>query len=110
MVQIMVGMLTPHETIARNVGDGIWSDASQTTCETAGSSSSSRSSSRWSARRSEAASVPSPGCSNWLDGPEVAPRLRLGDDADAPPIQVNGESRVVIYLSDNGRGDGKPSA
>jgi hypothetical protein len=54
--------------------------------------------------------VPSPGCSNWLDGPEVAPRLRLGDDADAPPIQVNGESRVVIYLSDNGRGDGKPSA
>jgi hypothetical protein len=23
MVQIMVGMLTPHETIARNVGDGI---------------------------------------------------------------------------------------
>lgn len=37
-----------------------------------------------------------------LGGPEFAPRMRLSADVD-PPITINADARVTIFLPDNGR-------
>ena len=38
-----------------------------------------------------------------LAGPDFAPQMRLGGIDGAPPIAVNAETQVVVYLPDNNR-------
>lgn len=49
----------------------------------------------------------------WLachggDAWKMVERREIGGMADGVPIQVSTESKVVVYLPDNGRGDRKP--
>ena len=112
LVQIMVGTLVPQATIARNIGGGIalntlkehFSDELEHGREQVVATLKAR-----MYRASENGSVRA---TSWLlerlGGPEFAPRLRLGGMDDAPAIQVSSESRVTVYIPDNGRGDRKP--
>lgn len=108
MVQILVGVSVPLKTIARNIGpDGIsmptlhkhFAEELETGKEQLVASIKTA-----LVKSAQGGSVRA--MTYLLDrigGPEFAPRLRLGGDADAPPIEVNMKAQVSLYLPDNGR-------
>ena len=111
MVVVMIGTFVPQEAIARLLGaDGI--DVQTFRKHFALEIETGRDQTLASLKGMvwKSAQKGSVRAQTWLleklGGPEFAPRLRLGGDADAPPIQVNTEGKVIVYLPDNGRGDG----
>jgi hypothetical protein len=112
MVTVMIGSFVPHETIARNIGpNGIDVDTLKKHFALEIETGRDQTLASLKVLVFKAAQKGSVRAQTWLleklGGPEFAPRLRLGlgGDADAPAIRVNSESKVVVYLPDNGRGD-----
>lgn len=110
MVQVMAGTLVPHATIARNIAGGISVNTLKKhfADELENGPQQLLASLKGSVVR--AANNGSVRAQTWLlerlGGPEFAPRLRLSGEEGAAPIQISSESKVVVYLPDNGRGDG----
>jgi hypothetical protein len=110
MVQVMVGVGVAHETIARNVGDGIavntlkkhFADELKT-----GRDQLVLSLKMQLVKAANNGSVRAQlALLERLGGPEWLPRQLLGGIPDAP-IAIAADAQVTIYLPDNGRGDGR---
>jgi hypothetical protein len=108
MVQILVGVSVPIATIARNIGpDGISPNTLRKHFAeelTTGKEQLVASLKTALVKSAQGGSVRAMTyLLDRLGGPEFAPRMRIGGDADAPPVEVNVNAKVSLYLPDNGR-------
>lgn len=108
MVTVLVGMSVPIKTIAKNVGPvGI----SETTLRKHFAEELEHGKDQFVASLKanivKAAQGGSVRAMTYLldriGGPEFSPRMRIGGMEDAAPIQVNSDTKVTIFLPDNGR-------
>jgi hypothetical protein len=108
MVTVLVGMSVPIKTIAKNVGPvGI----SETTLRKHFAEELEHGKDQFVASLKanivKAAQGGSVRAMTYLldriGGPEFSPRMRVGGMEDAAPIQVNSDTKVTIFLPDNGR-------
>jgi hypothetical protein len=104
----LTGLLVPQDTIARLVAGGISVNTLKRYFSTELEIGRDHYVTTLKNRMEVASRAGSVRATSWLlerlGGPEFASRLKVGGMENGPPIVVSAESRVTVYLPDNGRG------